>query len=70
MRCVQALRVHAASPLLCRAREKGGMNATAMDDVSHSDDATWLLTAAAFILTMQTGFALLETGYSTKNNEV
>lgn len=41
-----------------------------MDEISHSDDATWLLTAAALILTMQTGFALLETGYSTKNNEI
>ena len=34
-----------------------------------TDDATWILTSAFVILTMQSGFGLLETGcISTKNN--
>ena len=35
-----------------------------------SDDATWILTSAFVIFTMQTGFGLLESGACAKKNEV
>ena len=36
----------------------------------HSDDATWVLTSSFIILTMQSGFGLLESGTAGKGNEV
>lgn len=35
----------------------------------HSDDATWILTSAFIIFTMQSGFGLLEAGMVSKKNE-
>ncbi|XP_019643639.1 PREDICTED: putative ammonium transporter 3 [Branchiostoma belcheri] len=35
-----------------------------------SDDATWILTSAIFIFTMQSGFSLLESGQVSTKNEV
>ena len=40
---------------------------SANDDV---DDATWVLTSSFVILTMQSGFGLLEMGMLTKKDEV
>lgn len=47
---------------------------TSADDIHHheaivSDDATWILTSAFIIFTMQSGFGLLEAGMVSKKNE-
>ena len=39
-------------------------------DTLYADDATWILTSAFIILTMQSGFAMLEIGVSSPGNEV
>ena len=39
-------------------------------DEIHSDDATWILTSAFIIFTMQSGFGLLESGLVSRKNEV
>lgn len=39
-------------------------------NANHADDATWILTASFVILTMQSGFGLLEIGSITPGNEV
>ncbi|KAI8506255.1 Ammonium Transporter Family [Branchiostoma belcheri] len=46
--------------------------AEASDGFVHidSDDATWILTSAIFIFTMQSGFSLLESGQVSTKNEV
>ena len=59
---------------------KGAMNASArslmadrwVDESAkeHADDATWVLTSAFIILTMQSGFGLLEMGSSSRGFEV
>mmetsp|Transcript_12511 Transcript_12511/g.23115 ORF Transcript_12511/g.23115 Transcript_12511/m.23115 type:complete len:185 (+) Transcript_12511:600-1154(+) len=36
----------------------------------YADDTTWILTSAFIILTMQSGFAMLEIGVSSPGNEV
>jgi len=36
----------------------------------HADDATWVLTSSFVILTMQSGFAMLEMGTCSKGNDV
>lgn len=36
----------------------------------HADDATWVLTSSFVILTMQSGFGMLEMGSSSKGHEV
>lgn len=46
----------------------GCSNTTNPDD--YADDATWVLTSSFIILTMQSGFGLLEMGSSTIGNEV
>ncbi|XP_023240331.1 putative ammonium transporter 3 [Centruroides sculpturatus] len=48
------------------------MSSNVTEDVGAvtSDDATWILTAAFVIFTMQTGFGLLESGAVSKKNEV
>ena len=46
----------------------GCSNTTSSDD--YADDATWVLTSSFIILTMQSGFGLLEMGSSTIGNEV
>lgn len=38
-------------------------------DAIQSDDATWILTSAFIIFTMQSGFGLLEAGMVSKKNE-
>ena len=38
-------------------------------DTIHSDDATWILTSAFIIFTMQSGFGLLEAGMVSRKNE-
>jgi len=40
------------------------------DNSDYADDATWILTASFVILTMQSGFGLLEIGSITPGNEV
>lgn len=40
------------------------------DNAGYADDATWILTASFVILTMQSGFGLLEIGSITSGNEV
>ncbi|XP_035668368.1 putative ammonium transporter 3 [Branchiostoma floridae] len=44
--------------------------ATAADENQYSDDATWILTSAFIIFTMQSGFGLLESGTVSPKNEV
>jgi len=39
-------------------------------DTLYADDTTWILTSAFIILTMQSGFAMLEIGVSSPGNEV
>ena len=39
------------------------------DDAIGSDDATWILTSAFIIFTMQSGFGLLESGMVSQKNE-
>ena len=39
-------------------------------NAAHADDATWVLTSSFVILTMQSGFAMLEMGSSGKGHEV
>ena len=39
-------------------------------DNEHSDNATWVLNSAFVIITMQSGFGLLESGMVSKKNEV
>lgn len=39
-------------------------------DEVNSDDATWILTSAFIIFTMQSGFGLLESGLVSRKNEV
>eukprot|EP00439_Symbiodinium_sp_Y106_P022636 s1102_g2.t2 len=39
-------------------------------NADHADDATWVLTSSFVILTMQSGFAMLEMGSSSKGHEV
>ncbi|KXJ26494.1 putative ammonium transporter 3 [Exaiptasia diaphana] len=39
------------------------------EDVIYPDDATWILTSAFIIFTMQSGFGLLEAGMVSKKNE-
>ena len=39
-------------------------------DTLYADDMTWILTSAFIILTMQSGFAMLEIGVSSPGNEV
>ena len=34
------------------------------------DDATWVLTSSFIIITMQSGFGLLESGLVSKNNQI
>ena len=36
----------------------------------HADDATWVLTSSFVILTMQSGFGMLEMGCSGRGHEV
>lgn len=43
---------------------------TARDDGDYADDATWVLTSSFVILTMQSGFGLLEMGSCVTGNEV
>ncbi|CAE7942062.1 amt-3 [Symbiodinium sp. KB8] len=45
-----------------------GINADLNDE--HADDATWVLTSSFCILTMQSGFGMLEMGSSSKGHEV
>ncbi|CAE7864984.1 amt-2 [Symbiodinium necroappetens] len=45
-----------------------GINAELNDE--HADDATWVLTSSFCILTMQSGFGMLEMGSSSKGHEV
>ena len=40
------------------------------DKEVNSDDATWILTSAFIIFTMQSGFGLLESGLVSRKNEV
>ena len=40
------------------------------DENVNSDDATWILTSAFIIFTMQSGFGLLESGLVSRKNEV
>lgn len=42
----------------------------AFEDAVYADDTTWVLTACFVILTMQSGFGLLEIGVSSPGNEV
>ena len=44
-------------------------NSTSKNDVIYPDDATWILTSAFIIFTMQSGFGLLEAGLVSKKNE-
>ncbi|XP_066271272.1 putative ammonium transporter 3 [Branchiostoma lanceolatum] len=44
--------------------------ASAADENLYSDDATWILTSAFIIFTMQSGFGLLESGTVSPKNEV
>lgn len=51
-----------------------GVTSTPYDAPLHyeeirSDDATWILTSAFIIFTMQSGFGLLEAGMVSKKNE-
>ena len=39
-------------------------------DATYADDTTWILTSSFVILTMQSGFGLLEIGVSSPGNEV
>ena len=39
------------------------------DNENDADDATWVLTSSFVILTMQSGFGLLEIGFSSKGHE-
>ncbi|KAI8507946.1 Ammonium Transporter Family [Branchiostoma belcheri] len=58
------------SPLLAASVPQEA--AEASDGFVHidSDDATWILTSAIFIFTMQSGFSLLESGQVSTKNEV
>ena len=40
------------------------------ENAGAADDATWVLTSSFVILTMQSGFGLLEIGYSSKGHEI
>lgn len=44
-------------------------NASLNQDIIYPDDATWILTSAFIIFTMQSGFGLLEAGMVSKKNE-
>ena len=46
------------------------LQANRQDDSDHADDATWILTSSFVILTMQSGFALLEMGSSSPGSSV
>ena len=46
------------------------MNNQTISDDEHSDNATWVLNSAFVIITMQSGFGLLESGLVSKKNEV
>lgn len=48
---------------------KGKLFSNPDEDVN-SDDATWILTSAFIIFTMQSGFGLLESGLVSRKNEV
>lgn len=48
----------------------GEILSTDFENEQWKDDATWILTSSFVILTMQSGFGLLEIGSSTKGNEV
>jgi len=68
------------SPITCGSLEsceafqalKDGVQGyyTEDDNGDYADDATWVLTSSFVILTMQSGFGLLEMGNSTNGNEV
>ena len=51
------------------AEEVEELVAVSLDEYD-SGDATWILTSAFIILTMQSGFGLLETGMVSARNEV
>uniref|UniRef100_A0A7R9VS26 Ammonium transporter AmtB-like domain-containing protein n=1 Tax=Pseudictyota dubia TaxID=2749911 RepID=A0A7R9VS26_9STRA len=57
---------------LCSSEILHAYRALSDDDVNgdHADDATWILSASFIILTMQSGFGLLEMGSAVAGNEV
>ena len=58
-------------PASCDAVEACISDAGARQDwQDHADDATWVLTSSFVILTMQSGFGLLEMGSSMSGFEV
>ena len=58
-----------ANPFRSLAEEVEELVAVSLDEYD-SGDATWILTSAFIILTMQSGFGLLETGMVSARNEV
>jgi len=46
------------------------MNSTVLNNEGDWDDATWVLTSSFIIITMQSGFGLLESGLVSKNNQM
>ena len=45
------------------------MNSTVLNNEGDWDDATWVLTSSFIIITMQSGFGLLESGLVSNNNQ-
>ena len=45
------------------------MNNTVLNNEGDWDDATWVLTSSFIIITMQSGFGLLESGLVSNNNQ-
>ena len=46
------------------------MNSTVLNNEGDWDDATWVLTSSFIIITMQSGFGLLESGLVSNNNQI
>ncbi|XP_071794543.1 putative ammonium transporter 2 [Asterias amurensis] len=55
--------------MVCGINETSRRNMTG-EEVNSWDDATWILTSAFVIFTMQSGFGLLESGMVSRKNEV
>jgi len=60
----------AAAEFSCEAVESCPMFQAEDNDSDYADDATWILTSSFVILTMQSGFGLLEMGSSLPGSAV
>lgn len=54
----------------CAAVESCKFVSDFVTNQDHADDATWVLTSSFVILTMQSGFGMLEMGIATRGHEI